>query len=84
MLDAATRVALSSEIWAKIIPVSSGQSIQELVYGDFPGGPVVQTSPSKAGGEGSVPYWEVKTLHASWSKNQSIKQKQYCNKFRKD
>ena len=84
MLDAAIWVALSSEIWAKIIHVSSEQSIQELVYGDFPEGPVVKTSPSNAKGEGSVPDWEAKTLHASSPKNQSVKQKQYCNKFSKD
>ena len=75
---------MSSEIWAKIIHVSSEQSIQELVYGDFPEGPVVKTSPSNAKGEGSVPDWEAKTLHASSPKTQSVKQKQYCNKFSKD
>ena len=45
--------------------MSSGQSVQELEYGDFPGSPVVKTSPSNAAGEGSVPDWEVKTLHFS-------------------
>ena len=28
---------------------------------DFPGGPVVKTSPSKAWGAGSVPGWAAKT-----------------------
>ena len=43
---------------------------------DFPGGPVVKTSPSNAGG--------AKIPHASQPKKQNIKQKQNCNKFNKD
>ena len=51
---------------------------------DFPGGPVVKTSPSNAGGAGLIPGQEAKIPHASEPKNQKIKQKQYCNKFNKD
>ena len=51
---------------------------------DFPGGPVVKTSPSNAGDTGSIPGQGAKIPHASWPKNQNIKQKQYCNKFNKD
>ena len=51
---------------------------------DFPGGPVVKTSPSNAGGAGSIPGWGAKIPYASGPKNQNIKQKQYCNKFNKD
>ena len=51
---------------------------------DFPGGPVVETSPSSAGGAGSIPGQGAKIPHASWPKNQNIKQKQYCNKCNKD
>ena len=51
---------------------------------DFPGGPVVMTSPSKAGGVGSIPGEGPKIPHASQPKNQSIKQKQCCSKFSKD
>ena len=51
---------------------------------DFPGGPVVKTLPSNAEGVGSIPGRGSKIPHASWPKNQSIKQKQYCNKFNKD
>ena len=51
---------------------------------DFPGHPVVKTSPSNAGGEGSIPGWVAKIPHALWPKNQNIKQKQHCNKFNKD
>ena len=51
---------------------------------DFPGGPVVKTSPSNAGVVGSIPGWGAKIPHASRPKNQNIKQKQYCNKFNKD
>ena len=60
-----------------------------LVYrvealGDFPGGPVVTTSPSNTGGAGSIPGREAKIPQALQPKSQNIKQKQYCNKFNKD
>ena len=51
---------------------------------DFPGGPVVKTSPSNAGSAGLIPGQGAKILHALRPKNQNIKQKQYCNKFNKD
>ena len=51
---------------------------------DFPGGPVVKTLPSNAGGAGSIPGWGAKTPHASRPKTQNIKQKQCCNKCNKD
>ena len=44
--------------------------------GDFPGGPMVKTSPSNAGGAGSIPGQGAKIPHASGPKNQNIKQKQ--------
>ena len=34
---------------------------------------MVKTSPSNAGGEGSIPGWGAKIPHASWPKNQNIK-----------
>ena len=46
---------------------------------DFPGGPVVKTSPSNAGGEGSIPGQRAKILYTSRPKH-----KQYCNKFNED
>ena len=45
-------------------------------FGDFPGGPVVKTSPSKAGGAGSIPDRGAKIPHASWPKKKNKKQKQ--------
>ena len=45
---------------------------------------MVKTSPFKAGGDSSIPDWEPKIPHALWPKNQNIKQKQHCNKFKKD
>ena len=48
---------------------------------DFPGYPVVKTSPANAGGEGSISGWGAKIPCASRLKNQKIKQKQYCNKL---
>ena len=38
------------------------------IPGDFPGGPVVKTSPSDAGNVGSIPGWGAKIQHASWPK----------------
>ena len=45
---------------------------------------MVKTSPSNAGGVGSIPGWGAGIPHASQPKNQNIKQKQYCNKFNRD
>ena len=51
-----------------------------------PGGPVVKTLPSDAGGAGSIPGRGAKIPHASRPEKtkQNIKQKQYCNKINKD
>ena len=38
----------------------------------FPSGPVVKSSPSNAGGAGSIPGQGAKILCASWPKNQNI------------
>ena len=51
-------------------------------WGDFPGGPVVKTLSSDAGGTGPIPGWGAKIPHASWPKKQNRKQKQYCNKLK--
>ena len=51
---------------------------------DLPGGQVIKTSPSNAGGVGSIPGQGAKIPHALGPKNQNIKQKQYCNKINKD
>ena len=53
----------------------------EAVLRDFPGGPVVKTSPSNTGAVGSIPGWGVKISHASQGKKPNNK---YCNKFSKD
>ena len=53
-------------------------------YWDSPGGPVVGTSPSSAGGAGWIPGRGAGIPHASQPKNQSMKQRQYCNKFNKN
>ena len=45
---------------------------------------VVKTLPSNAVGVGSIPAGDAKIPYASWPKDQTIKQKQYCNKFNKD
>ena len=41
--------------------------------GDFPDGPVVKTSPSNAGGVGSIPGQGAKIPHASGPKTHNIK-----------
>ena len=38
----------------------------------------------QGGGAGSIRDWEARIPHALWSKNQNIKQKQYCNISDKD
>ena len=40
--------------------------------GAFPGGPLVKTSLSNVGSEGSIPGSGAKIPYASWAKNQSI------------
>ena len=40
---------------------------------DFPGGPVVETLPSRAQGVSSIPGQGTKIPHASWPKNQNMK-----------
>ena len=51
---------------------------------DLPGGPVVMTLLSSAGGAGLIPGQGARIPHAFGARNQNIKQKQYCNKFTKD
>ena len=46
---------------------------------DFPDGPVVKTLPSNAADTGSTPSPGAKIPHASQSKKQNIRQKQYFN-----
>ena len=45
---------------------------------------MVGTSPSTAGGAGSVPGRGARIPHALRPNNQNIKQRHYCNKFSKD
>ena len=51
--------------------------------GDFPGGPVVKTSPSSREGVDLIPGHGAKMPYALGPKKQNIKQKQYCNKLNK-
>ena len=57
--------------------------------GNFPGNPVVKTSPFNAGGPGSILGWGAKIPHVLQprkkkpNQTKTIKQKQYCNKFNK-
>ena len=58
--------------------------ITHLSKRDFPGGPVVETLPSNGQGADLIPGQRAKIPQALQPKNQSIKQKQCCNKFSKD
>ena len=44
---------------------------------------MVKPSPPNVRGAGLIPGWGTEIPHASWPKNQNIKQKQYGNKFNK-
>ena len=46
----------------------------KLILRNFPGGLVVKTLPSNAGGIGSIPGCGAKIRYASWPKNQNIKE----------
>ena len=63
-------LSLSDLISLGMIP---SRSIHVVANGkiswDFPGGPVVKTSPSNAGGAGSIPGWGAKVPHALGPKN---------------
>ena len=53
------------------ISVKKADSVGRGAFlGDFPGGPVVKTLPSNAGGAGSIPGRGAKIPHASGPKNQ--------------
>ena len=60
---------------SEMLETGRGADFKSSMYRDFPGGPVVKTSSSNAGGAGSIPGWGVKIPHASWPKIQNIKQK---------
>ena len=47
-----------------------GKTVSRRKQRDFPGGPVVKTSPSNIGGAGSIPGWEAKIPHALQPKSQ--------------
>ena len=38
--------------------------LKNILYWDFPGGPVVKNTPCNAGDVGLIPGWGTKTLHA--------------------
>ena len=47
------------------------------IIGNFPGSPMVKTSPSNGGGTGSIPAWRAKMPPASRPKSQNRRQRQY-------
>ena len=57
------------------------QEVLEQEKGGLPGGPVVKTAPSNAGGAGSTANWGAKVPHAFQLKNQNTK---HLTKFNRD
>ena len=51
---------------------------------DFPGGPVVKTSPSNTGGAGLISDQGVRSTCLGANETPQCKKKQYCNKFNRD
>ena len=51
---------------------------------NLPGGPMVKTLPSDAGGSDSMSGLGAQIPHASWPQKQNIEQQQQFNKFNKD
>ena len=71
------------------LPAASGDRLpawrfnERSSLGDFPGGPVVKTSSSNAGGVGSTPDQGAKIPRASRPKSQTNKQKKELKKKKK-
>ena len=59
------------------------KKIRIIGKGDFPGSPVVETSPFNVGGASLIPGGEARIPHASPPRNKNIKQAQYFNKLNK-
>ena len=71
--------------WFKISLMTWRSSLYKSIVWDFPGGPMVKTSPCNAEGAGSVPGQGTKIPHDWRSKKlKHYKQNKYCNKFNKD
>ena len=51
------------------VPPNKFLKLKKIIVRDFPGGPVVKTLPSNAGGQGSISGQGVKIPHTSWPKN---------------
>ena len=64
--------------------LEQGTQCREPGLGDFLGGSVVKTLPSNARGKGSVPGRELRSHNPQGQRKETIEQKQYCNKFKKD
>ena len=52
------------------LELPSGAEFIKTTGEDFPSAPVVKTSPSNAGGAGSIPGQRAKIPHDSWPENQ--------------
>ena len=56
----------------RLSPARKGRGVlKQVIFWDFPGGPVVKTLPSNAGGAGLIPGRGAEIPHASWPNNQN-------------
>ena len=68
----------------RVMKAGSGGKVTGTGQGHFPGGAAVKIFPSNAGGAGLISGQEAEIPPATKPKNQTVKQRQYCNKFNKD
>ena len=54
-----------------IVSINYSVYFKLKMHGDFPGRPVVKTSPSNAGGAGSISGRRAKIPHALWPKSKT-------------
>ena len=67
-------IGLNEIIYAKQLTKYLRRILKNISYWDFPGAPVVGTSPSIAGGMGLIPGREARIPHDSWPKDQNRNQ----------
>ena len=70
-------------IYLKFVRTAAQKHPNKEIHQDLPGGQVVRSLPSSAGGAGSVPDGELRSHMPVCQKTQNVKQKQCCEKFSK-
>ena len=62
---------MRAAVWETVPQIALRNCSKEAAGRDFPGGPLVKTSPSNVGGAGLIPGRGTKISHASWSKTKT-------------